>query len=358
MFAYKRLVFICILLIPTQGISKILYNQESLYQRIIVEESNGLRCLFFSHKRTSMKHYQGCVYPSSPLAIPMPYSQALMASLLVKKTPKRVLVVGLGIGTVPMSIRYAEPQTFIESVEIDPDVLNVAKTLFYYQEDELTKTYVTDGRVFVKQALNNGIKYDLIILDAFNSEYIPEHLMTADFLFEVKDILKSDGIVLANTFSRSKLYDYESVTYEHVFGDFFNLKLDGESGNRIIIAAKNNLPDTELIRNNALHYAKIYWEIFGINVNDLLKNMENEKDWDKSVRVLTDEYSPVNLLQQSSNENVVRFFVFLEDSLRNNFVLTITLMLLSVTILIYGIIKFFDLLVYLRQRSVKVLEED
>ena len=35
-----------------------------------------------------------------------------------------------------------------------------------------------DGRVFVKRALRSGQKYDLVMLDAYEHEYIPEHLLT------------------------------------------------------------------------------------------------------------------------------------------------------------------------------------
>ena len=55
------------------------------------------------------------------------------------------------------------------------------------------------------------------MLDAFDGEYIPEHLMTVEFL-EMRDLLSDDGVLVANTFASSKLYDYESATYAEAFG--------------------------------------------------------------------------------------------------------------------------------------------
>ena len=64
--------------------------------------------------------------------------------------------------------------------------------------------------------------YDLILLDAFNGDYIPEHLMSAEFFEEVKKLLPANGMVVANTFSSSRLYSAESQTYAQVFGKIFN----------------------------------------------------------------------------------------------------------------------------------------
>src|ERR1044072_4356923 len=95
-----------------------------------------------------------------------------------------------------------------------------------------------DGRVFVKRAIREGRRYDLIMLDAFDHEYIPEHLLTREFLQEVNSLLAPGGVLAANTFSSSRLYDHESVTYAAVFGSFYNLKRD----NRVILAMKGGLP--------------------------------------------------------------------------------------------------------------------
>ncbi len=46
-----------------------------------------------------------------------------------------------------------------------------------------------------------------VILDAFASDYIPEHLMTAEFLEESRSLLTAEGVLVANTFSTSTLYE-------------------------------------------------------------------------------------------------------------------------------------------------------
>src|SRR5690606_11930478 len=78
-------------------------------------------------------------------------------------------------------------------------------------------------------------------------DYVPRHLMTVEFLEHVKAILKIDGVVVANTFTNSDLYEQESATYAHVFGPFFNLR----QGNRVIVATREALPDPATLKDNA-----------------------------------------------------------------------------------------------------------
>jgi len=153
------------------------------------------------------------------------------------------------LGTLPNAYSQLLPDAEIISVEIDPAVIKVAKEYFNYKESDKLKTIKKDGRVYVKQLKRKEQKFDLIILDAFNGDYIPEHLMTQEFLEESKSLLSDNGVLVSNTFSTSRLYDHESATYKEVFGEFYNLKIP--YGNRIVIASKQSLPSFEKLIENA-----------------------------------------------------------------------------------------------------------
>ena len=88
------------------------------------------------------------------------------------------------------------------------------------------------------------------MLDAFDHDYIPEHLRTKEFLSEIKALLSDDGVVAANTFYFSGLYDNESVTYEAVYGDFYNLK-NAMENTRVILLKHDGLPSMDLLRKNS-----------------------------------------------------------------------------------------------------------
>lgn len=295
---------------------EIIHQERSVYTEITVTELQGTRCMEFTGKNPDIRHFQGCLSLKYPNAMFFSYSKALMGSLLLRSDPKRVLVIGLGAGVVPNAIQLLRPNAFIEVAEYDPSVVKVAKDYFGWRENELKKSYVVDGRVFVKQAARTGVKYDIVILDAFNGDYIPEHLITKEFFQEVKSILKPGGVFAANTFSLSKLYDFESATYETVFGDFFNLKPEGNRANRVVLAVNGQKPPVNFIQDSARIYAKPFHDIFNINVNeDLLKIMETDKDWPKDSPVLSDDYAPANLLNAGDELtfNLRKLFIYSPD---------------------------------------------
>jgi spermidine synthase len=130
------------------------------------------------------------------------------------------------------------------------------------------------------------------MLDAYDAQYIPEHLLTQEFLAQVRALLAPGGIVAANTFSSSRLYQNESVTYASVFGEFYNLK----SANRVILASNAPLPSLAQATHNAqLFEASL--PPFSVNPQSVLSLFSTHIDWDPNARVLTDQYSPANLLQ-------------------------------------------------------------
>jgi spermidine synthase len=121
-------------------------------------------------------------------------------------------------------------------------------------------------------------------------------LLTQEFLKEVKSLLAPGGVLAANTFSSSRLYDHESTTYASVFPQFFNLKRE----NRVIIASNGPLPDDAQLRANSEKFEKAF-DSFGFSASKLLPLFSRKQDWERDARVLTDQYSPANLLNLGQN---------------------------------------------------------
>ena len=230
-----------------------IHSERSLYRNILVEENNGLRCLKFNVKST--KTQQSCMLVNQPQQLVFNYTKMLFSSLLLNPNPERILIIGLGGGSMSNALHEIFPSANITNVEIDPAVIKVARSYFNFIENEQVNAIVQDGRIFVKRATIKKQQYDWIILDAFNGDYIPEHLMTQEFLQETKQLLSTNGVLAANTFSVSDLYHYESATYKSVFGDFFNVKRKSSS-NRIILASNQPLPEAKIIAERAQFLSK------------------------------------------------------------------------------------------------------
>jgi len=268
---------------------RLVHSERSLYREVLVYENGDTRCMCFT--RNCRVGRQSCIDTRHPDRLVMRYPQMMLGALFVNPAPQSVLIVGLGGGTLPRALRKVLPNVRIDVVEIDPAVVRVANRYFDFKSNDLTRVIESDGRVYVKRAQRTGQHYDLIMLDAFDHEYIPEHLLTREFLQEVKSLLTPQGVLAANTFSSSRLYEHESVTYEAVFGKFFNLKRD----NRVIVTRLGVLPDDASLRTASEQFASPF-DAFGFRASEILPLFSQARDWDPGARVLTDQYSPANLL--------------------------------------------------------------
>jgi len=269
--------------------SRLLHSERSLYREVLVYENGSQRCMCFT--RNCRVGRQTCMDTNQPDRFVLNYTRMMLGSLFINPHPQSVLIVGLGGGTFPRALSRLIPDATIDTVEIDPAVTKVAEAFFDFRPSERVHVTEMDGRVFVKRALREHRQYDLIMLDAFDHEYIPEHLLTQEFLREVKKLLTPKGVLAANTFSSSRLYDHESVTYASVFGSFFNLKRE----NRVILASAAPLPDPQQLAINSKAYQPAF-KSFGVDASNVLSLFNTKVDWDLKARVLTDQYSPANLL--------------------------------------------------------------
>jgi spermidine synthase len=273
-----------------------IHTEKSLYRNIVVKESSGRRCLVFSVKRGDRN--QTCMDLANPRKLVFPYVQMTFAGLLVNDKPESILIIGLGGGSIPVTLAEIFPDSSIDIVEIDEAVVRVARKYFNFAETDRMKVFVSDARVYIKRAGLQKKQYDFIILDAFTGDYIPEHLMTIEFLQETRDLLSGDGVLVANTFSTSKLYHHESVTYQQVFGEFLNLKMPN-TGNRVIVASIEPLPGLFELRSKSKRFSA-RMDNYGVNIEQYPKKMSREVDWDETKRALTDQFNPANLLQGDS----------------------------------------------------------
>lgn len=273
--------------------AEVIHSERSLYRNVFVEDKDNIRCLKFSVKRKTSS--QSCMNKDKPKALVFSYTKLLFSSFLVMDKPANVLIIGLGGGTMSNSIHELYPNANITNVEIDPAVVKVAREYFNFIENDKISTETKDGRIFVKRAKIKKQQYDWIILDAFNGDYIPEHLLTKEFLTEIYDILTPNGVLAANTFSNSELYKFESATYHAVFGDYFNVQFNS-NGNRVILASKSTLPSVEQINANAQNLKDIL-SPYSVITSELAPLLKVKNDWPKNTRLLTDQYSPANLLK-------------------------------------------------------------
>jgi spermidine synthase len=215
---------------PASAQTKTLYEKTSAYAKIsVTEDENGLRTLLFDN---DVRQSVGKV--GDPAHLELPYTRAMPVGLAFVDEPKRMLIVGLGGGTIPSFLHKHYPRCVIDVVDIDPDVVDVAKRFFGFREDATLRAYVNDGRRFIDQSPR---PYDIIFLDAYGPDNIPYHLATREFLQAVRRKLAPTGAAVANVWSSHSNPLYHSMvrTYQEVFDEIYIQDVRG-AGNRILVA--------------------------------------------------------------------------------------------------------------------------
>ena len=211
--------------------SKVLCERTSAYNTIfVVDEPGGLRELRF--ERFGAR--QSVAKPGDPDHIELPYLRAILVGLALGEQPQRVLIIGLGGGTLPTFLHRHYPKMTIDVVDIDPEVVRAAKEFFDFREDERLRAHVADGRKFIEKVAE---PYDVIFLDAYSADNIPLALATEEFLVATRKAVKPAGVVVSNVWSRdsNKLYDRMIRTYQDVFAEVYVLDVPN-AGNKIVFA--------------------------------------------------------------------------------------------------------------------------
>ncbi len=109
----------------------------------------------------------------------------------------RTLTLGAGGLTFPTYLERHYPQASNRVVEVDPQVIRVARSFFEVAADSRLDLVIADARVHVSETAGSR-EYDLVYLDAFNSYAVPAHLTTLEFTRAAASLLADGGLLIVN----------------------------------------------------------------------------------------------------------------------------------------------------------------
>lgn len=213
------------------------------------------------------------------------YHQLFTSGIELKPDTKRILAIGGGAFVFPQHIAKNYPDIQVDVVEIDPKLIEVSKSYFFFEELPNLIVHHADGRQFL---LSNNNKYDLIFIDAFAGRYIPFHLVTQEFISQLNENLETDGIVITNLIGIQQPSQYDNFlnAIYHTFGTEYSYQ-------NIIPTSITNINSKDIHNyvlissNRPLDYQKIssYQELYQLS-------------WQPTSNpfIFTDDYAPVEHL--------------------------------------------------------------
>lgn len=266
-------------------------QRESAYFCIRVEVSGARptgRTLYLDTLRHSY------VDLADPSHLEFSYTQVVsdvMAAIEPAAAPLRALHIGGGGFTLPRYLAATRPGSTSLVLELDPEVLAVARDELGLVTSEELEVRLGDARLGVANETSDS--YDLVVGDAFGGLAVPWDLTTREMVEEVKRVLHPTGIYVLNVIDYPPLgfARAETATLRAVFPHLAVIappariaRRDG--GNIILIASETPLPLTSILDNNRsrLDDDLVIGDQFGLD------------DFIGDALVLTDDFAPVDQL--------------------------------------------------------------
>jgi len=171
----------------------------TIEDEIIIREQDDLLELVF---KGSPEAVQSAIVKSAPQQLVMQNLQYLMGILLFIDAPKKILLLGVGAGSLVHFLRFHFAESHITGIDLDADLLQLAERdmLLPAADDKLT--YVIDNAQDYIE--NSDEQYDLIVVDIFDGSQTPSWVFSADFTRALQRRLSPRGAVAYNLLINSE----------------------------------------------------------------------------------------------------------------------------------------------------------
>ena len=128
-----------------------------------------------------------------------------------------ILILGVAGGSVIKTlVKEIKFGGKIVGVEIDKEIIEIAKKYFGLQENNNLEIVVEDAANFVK---NHAQYYDLIVIDIFQDNFMPEFLFEIEFVQSIKALISTNGFIIFNTMVLDKKNEQRNLDFTSLFDE-------------------------------------------------------------------------------------------------------------------------------------------
>lgn len=160
---------------------------------IVVVDEGPYRSLYFDRQVL-----QSRILINHVLRLPLPYARHMLASLLLNHNPRRVLMFGLGGGSLAHFFLHYFPDSHLDVIEPNPKIVHIAHRFFSLPRDPRLTIHLTDGASFVSDHHPHP-PYDLILVDAFDHQGMARSIYATTFFRRTRALLSPAGVMALNT---------------------------------------------------------------------------------------------------------------------------------------------------------------
>jgi spermidine synthase len=180
---------------------KLEVDEQSDYSHIQVRANGSYRTLFFVRDNGEAV-IESKLNLKQPYRLELDYTKSMFLSYAFVPQPKRVLIVGLGGGSMVHFLKKYDPELTVDVLDIDPAIVRIADKYFGVRSEGKIDVITADGIKYIAETKN---EYDVIYMDAFlkpsgktDVNGVPLELKTGDFFKLMQKKLSPGGVVVFN----------------------------------------------------------------------------------------------------------------------------------------------------------------
>ena len=208
-------------------------RQNPALMRAVAQETDGLLELRFD-----MATVQSAMRLEAPNALELEYTRVMMRCLLFNPVPRRMLMLGLGGGSLAKYCHHNFPQADITAVEINPHVVALRERFRVPPDGPRFRVVQADGAVYVQTAAKPMPGLDAVLVDAFHFDGAPASINSSSFFAACRALLSPQGVLVLNMEGEPDLYQPVLGNLSRAFdGAVWSVPCDASS-NRIAFAAR------------------------------------------------------------------------------------------------------------------------
>ncbi len=205
----------------------------------------------------------------APNDLALRYTQKMMASLLFMPRPRRIVLIGLGGGSLIKFCYTRLPGTQLTAVELDPDVIAFRDVFRIPPDDARLQILQGDGAEYLAHA-DKGI--DILLVDAFDKSGFAPALANREFFESAFAKLSGNGVLVVNLAGEKESYAGLIGEAMAVFDDQIIVVPVPDDGNHVLYAFKERYfePRWRWLHN----YAKELRARFGLDFPAFVTKLE------------------------------------------------------------------------------------
>lgn len=222
---------------------RLLHHGHDEYGSVEVVDDGACRSLHFGSEPK-----QSAMLTANPHHLHLSYTRAMTAALLFHEQPRRILLVGLGGGSLAKFLLHHYPEAQIDAIELRETVVAAAQDFFGLPEDPRLHIEVADAAWFINHSDESRYgEYDLIMVDAFVSMGISRSVIGCYFHDACRNRLSASGVMSMNLWSGDFITARELIEQiaESFDGRVLRLPVEGKE-NIIAIATMSGKPRQQL----------------------------------------------------------------------------------------------------------------